>query len=70
MLLIHNHFRQLSEFLLEEHVQVKKKSKLNLTEIYQFMELCLDKPCFLYNNVIWALENSESIRFISHGCLI
>lgn len=33
MLLIHNHFRQLSEFLLEEHVQVKKKSKLNLTEI-------------------------------------
>ena len=30
-------------------------------DIQQLLELCLSECYFLYNNIIWTLENSESI---------
>ena len=49
------------EFLQDDHDELKKRTKLNLTDIQQLLELCLSEFCFLYNNVIWTLENSEHI---------
>ena len=39
---------------------MKKRTKSNLTDIQQFLELCLSECYFPYNNVIWNLENLES----------
>ena len=46
------------EFLQDDHAELKKRTKLNLTDIQQLLELCLSEFYFLYNNVIWTLENS------------
>ena len=45
-------------FLQNDHAELKKRTKLNLTDIQQLLQLCLSECYFLYNNVIWALENS------------
>lgn len=44
------------EFLQENGEELKKRIKVNLTDIYQFLELCL-RECFFYNNIILMLEN-------------
>ena len=49
------------EFLQDDHTELKKRTKLNLTDIQQLLELCLSECYFLYNNVIWTLENSGPI---------
>ena len=49
------------EFLQDDHAELKKRTKLNLTDIQQLLELCLSECYFLYNNVIWTLENSGPI---------
>ena len=49
------------ELLQEDHTELKKGTKLNLMDIEQLLELCLNEDYFLYNNVIWTLENSEWI---------
>ena len=49
------------EFLQDDHAELKKRTKLNLTDIQQLLELCLSECYFLYNNVIWTLENSGLI---------
>ena len=46
------------EFLQDDHAELKKTTKLNLKDIQQLLELCLSEFYFLYNNVIWTLENS------------
>ena len=46
------------EFLQDDHAELKKRTKLNLTDIQQLLELCLSECYFLYNNLIWTLENS------------
>ena len=46
------------EFLQDDHVELKKRTKLNLTDIQQLLELCLSECYFLYNNAIWTLEKS------------
>ena len=43
------------------HTELKKTTKLNLMDIYQLLELCFGKYYFLYNNLIWMLENSGPI---------
>ena len=45
------------EFLQDDYAELRNKTKLNLTDIQHFLELCY----FLYNNVIWTLENSGPI---------
>ena len=49
------------KFLQDDHAELKKRTKLNLTDIQQLLELCLSECYFLYNNVIWTLENSGPI---------
>ena len=49
------------EFLQDDHAELKKRTKLNLTDIQQLLKLCLSECYFLYNNVIWTLENSGPI---------
>ena len=49
------------EFLQDDHAELKKRTKLNLTDIQQLLELRLSECYFLYNNVIWTLENSGPI---------
>ena len=49
------------ELLQDEHDELKKRTKLNLTDMQQLLELCLSECYFLYNNVIWTLENSGPI---------
>ena len=49
------------EFLRDDLAKLKKRTKLNLTDIQQLQEVCLSECCFLYDNVIWTLENSEPI---------
>ena len=49
------------EFVQDDHAELKKRTKLNLTDIQQLLELCLSECYFLYNNVIWTLENSGPI---------
>ena len=49
------------EFLQNDHAELKKRTKLNLTDIQQLLELCLSECYILYNNVIWTLENSGPI---------
>ena len=49
------------EFLQDDHAELKKRTKLNLTDIQQLLELCLSECYFLYNNLIWTLENSGPI---------
>ena len=46
------------EFLQDDHAELKKTTKLNLTDIQQLLELCLSECYFLYNNIIWTLGNS------------
>ena len=45
------------DFLQEDHSELKKRIKLNLTNIHQLLELCLSECYFLFNNVIWTREN-------------
>ena len=45
------------EFLQDDYAEWRNKTKLNLTDIQHFLELCY----FLYNNVIWTLESSGPI---------
>ena len=40
------------EFLQDDHAELKKRTKLNLTDIQQLLELCLSECYSLYNNVI------------------
>ena len=40
------------EFLQDDYAGLKKRTKLNLTDIQQLLELCLSECYFLYNNVI------------------
>ena len=49
------------ELLQDDHAELKKRTKLNLTDIQQLLELCLSECYFLYNNVIWTLENAGPI---------
>ena len=49
------------EFLQDDHAALRKRTKLNLTDFQQLLELCLSECYFLYNNVIWTLENSGPI---------
>ena len=49
------------EFLQDDHAELKKRTKLNLADIQQLLELCLSESYFLYNNVIRTLENSGPI---------
>ena len=59
------------KFFQDDHAKLKKRTKLNLTDIQQLLELCLSECYFLYNNVIWTLENSGPIGlFINYGCFI
>ena len=51
----------IAEFLQSDHAELKKRTKLNLTDIQQLLELCLSQCYFLCNNVIWTLENSGPI---------
>ena len=37
------------------------RTKLNITDIHQLLELCLSQCYFLDNNIIWTLENSGPI---------
>ena len=46
------------EFLQDDLAELKKRTKLNLTDIQQLLQLCLSVCYFYYNNVIWTLENS------------
>ena len=55
------------KFLQEIHAELKKKTKLNLTDIYQLLELRLSKFYFVYNNAIWTLENFQAYGFINYG---
>ena len=45
-----------TEILQEGHAELKKKTKLNITDIGQLPKLCLSE-WFRYNNVMWTLEN-------------
>ena len=49
------------EFPQDDHAELRKRTKLNLTDIQQLLELCLSECYFLYNNLIWTLENSGPI---------
>ena len=49
------------EFLQDDYAELKKRAKLNLTDIQQLLELCLIESHFLCNNVILTLENSGRI---------
>ena len=49
------------EFLQDDHAELKKRTKLNLPDIQQLLELCLIESHFLCNNVILTLENSGRI---------
>ena len=49
------------EFLRDDLAKLKKRTKLNLTDIQQLQEVCLSECYFLYDNVIWTLENSGPI---------
>ena len=49
------------ESLQDFHAKLKKRAKLNLTDIQQLLELCLSECIFLCDNVIWALKNLEPI---------
>ena len=49
------------EFPQDDHAELRKRTKLNLTDIQQLLELCLSECYFHYNNVIWTLENSGPI---------
>ena len=51
----------LFKFLQDDHTELKKRTKLNITDIQQLLKLCLSECYFLYNNVIWTLENSGPI---------
>ena len=42
----------IAEFLQDDHAELKKRTKLNVTDIQQLLELCLSEFYFLYNNVI------------------
>ena len=53
--------RVIVEFLQDDHAELKKRAKLNLTDIQQLLQLCLSECYFLYNNVIGTLENSGPI---------
>ena len=61
-------------FLQDDHAELKMRTKLNLTDIQQMPELCLNESYFLYNNVIWMLENSGplglSIMFVLSECYL
>ena len=57
------------EFLQDDHAELKKRTKLNLTDIQQLLELCLSECYFLYNNVIWTLENSGPIGLAAMAVL-
>ena len=50
-----------TRFLQDDHAELKKRTRLNLTNIQQLLELCLSECYILYNNVIWTLENSGPI---------
>ena len=52
------------EFLQDDHTKLKKRAKLNLTDTQQLSELCLSECYFLYNNVLWTLENSGPIGLL------
>ena len=49
------------ESLQDFHAKLKKRAKLNLTDIQQLLELCLSECVFLCDNVIWALKILEPI---------
>ena len=51
------------EILHDDFTELKKRTKLNLTAV-QHLELCLRERYFLYNNVIWTLENSGPIGLL------
>ena len=53
--------RSIIEFIQENHSQLKKKTELNLMDIHELLELCLSKLHFVYNYVIWTLEDLEPI---------
>ena len=50
-------------FLQDDHAELKMRTKLNLTDIQQLLELCLSECYFLYNNVIWMFESPGPIGF-------
>ena len=54
-------FKSLLNFSKMTMPNWKKKAKLNLTDIQQLLKLCLTECYFIYNNVIWTLENSGPI---------
>ena len=62
------------EFLQKDHAELKKRTNLNLTGIHELLVLCLRECYFLYNNVIWTLENSGpiglSILVILYECYL
>ena len=53
--------RVIVEFLQDDHAELKKRAKLNLTDIQKLLQLCLSECYFLYNNVIGTLENPGPI---------
>ena len=46
---------------IDDHAELKKRTKLNLVDVHQLLELCLSECYFLHNNLIWTLENSGPI---------
>ena len=47
----------IDEILQNNHAKLRKRTKLNLTDIQKLLELRSSEFYFLYNNVIWTLEN-------------
>ena len=58
------------EFLQNDHAELKKRTKLNLTDIQQLLELCLSECSILY--ILYFLDAGKlgTYRFINYGCFI
>ena len=49
------------EYLHQDYINVKTRTKLSLKDIHQLIELCVSECYFLYDNKMWNLENSGPI---------
>ena len=51
----------ITEFLQQYHPELTKITTLYLMDLHQLLQLRLSECCFLYNKVIWKLENHEQL---------
>ena len=52
------------KFLQEDHGELRKRTKLNPTNIHQLLQLCSSECYFLYNKVIWMLQKLGPIGLL------